>query len=67
MSQLRVNTEFFSSSDEEEYQRDLQLERDIHQLERTLNNFHTDSDTSRATHRVSREEGGGRREEVIVC
>ena len=30
-----------SSSEEDEYQRDVQLKQDIHQLERTLNNYDT--------------------------
>ena len=38
----------YSSSDEDEYKRDLQLRQDIHQLERTLNNYDTKFDTGQA-------------------
>ena len=37
-----------SSSDEEEYKRDVQLRQDIHQLERTLNNYDTKFDRMEA-------------------
>ena len=33
-----------SSSEEDDYQRDVQLKQDIHQLERTLNNYDTQFD-----------------------
>ena len=42
-----MTTLYFSSSsseDEDEYYKDVQLRRDIHQLERALNNVDTKSD-----------------------
>ena len=40
-----------SSEEEDEYQRDVQLRQDIHQLERTLNNYDTQFDRRDREHR----------------
>ena len=40
-----------SSEEEDEYQRDVQLKQDIHQLERTLNNYDTQFDRRDREHR----------------
>ena len=50
VSFVAMTTLYFSSSsseDEDEYYKDVQLRRDIHQLERALNNVDTKSDLSK--------------------
>ena len=40
-----------SSSEEDDYQRDVQLKKDIHQLERTLNNYDSQFERRERDHR----------------